>query len=363
MSQTVLRHLESRSAIAARIQLLCGRQPNAEQTDFASACLLHGRLFWDSAKAASLETKPLLLYYGAAAYAKALVIAMRSLRPQDLSQSHGLSCKAGSGPLIGDFSVRANGHGLFQEFNDVVAPLNRIRYYTGSQPQIRALPTAASAQLKAVEATLLECLSRVASLRDAFVLCTRQEPNVLRIQFGREDHFGPEWFRIRTDVQGEFANQQELLVTANAVRARFPFLAEWNLGEAENAWGKTVLGFDNCPPQPVQPTGRQWQTMNSALCFDPFAAMPPVAGGWADSGAAFVTPIDGQHVSEFSVVLAALLALSSIVRYHPHTWTACVHRRPVAGRAIDDSLLPLIVEFMNDVETRFPAFIAEALSA
>jgi YaaC-like Protein len=364
MSQTLLRHLESRSAIAARMQALSGRQPNAEQTDFASACLLHGRLFWDSARAASLETKPLLLYYGAAAYAKALVMARRSLRPQDLSQSHGLSCKAGSGPFVGDFSVRANGQGLFQEFNDVVAPLNRIKYYTDSQPQIRVLPTAASAQLKTFEATLLECLSRVTSLRDAFVLCTQQESNVLWIQFSSQDYFGPMWFRIRTDVQGEFANQQELLATANAVCARFPFLAGWNLGEAANAWGKTVLEFDNCPPQPVQPIGDgRWREMNSALCFDPFAAMPPAAGGWADSQAAFVTPIDGQYISEFSLVLAALLALSSIVRYHPHTWTACVHRRPVAGRAIDDSLLPLIVEFMNDVETRFPAFIAEARSA
>ena len=60
-------------------------------------------------------------------------------------------------------------------------------------------------------------------------------------------------------------------------------------------------------------------------------------------------------------MLAELLALSSLVRYHPHTWTVCVHRRPLAGHAIDDSLLPLIAEFMDDVESRFPAFIAEAL--
>ena len=346
------------------MQSLSGRQPNSEQTDFASACLLHGRLFWESAKAAPLETKPLLLYYGAAAYAKALVIAMRSSRPQDLSQSHGLSCKAGSGNLIGNFAARAHGQGLFQEFNDVVAPLNCIKYFVNAQPRSQMLPTAVSSQLATFEVTLLDCFSRLPSLRNAFVLCTKQVPNALLMQFHDQPHCGVNWFRIRTDVEGEFANQHELLLKASAVRERFPVLAAWNLGEASNAWGKTVLEFDNCPPQPVQPIGNtQWRTENSAQCFNPFETMTPISGAWAGGYTAFVTPVGGHYVSEFSIMLAALLALSSLVRYQPHTWTACVHRRPVAGHAIDDSLLPLIAEFMDDVESRFPAFVAEVLSS
>lgn len=363
MSEAALRHLEGRTAIGDRMLAITGRHPSAAQTEFASSCMLHGRLFWESAHTAPLETRPLLLYYGVAAYAKALVMVRRSVRPQDLSQSHGLSCKVGAGDLIGNFAAKANGNGLFQEFNDVVAPINHLDFFTNTQPTIRLMPTAPSANLMSFEVTLLECFSRMPALVDTYRLCTGREADVLLTVLSDEQHCGPHWFRLRIDVDGDFQNQQELLAKAQALRRRFPFLTNWNLGEASVAWGKTILQFDNCAPQSEEPIGTvAWRTANQHLCFDPFGMMPPPIGGWGNTFPSFAAPIDGQPVSDLSLTLATLLTLSSLVRYHPHTWTACVHRRSLSGKPIDDSLLPLIDEFLSKVAGAFPGFVAEALN-
>ena len=60
-------------------------------------------------------------------------------------------------------------------------------------------------------------------------------------------------------------------------------------------------------------------------------------------------------------MLAALLGLSSLVRYRPHTWTACVHRRPIGQNPVDDTMLPVIEAFLSTAKSSFPAFIAGAL--
>jgi hypothetical protein len=78
---------------------------------------------------------------------------------------------------------------------------------------------------------------------------------------------------------------------------------------------------------------------------------------------AYAEPIASKSVSEYSVTLAGLLGLSSIVRYRPHIWTACVHRRRIGNHPVDDSLLPVIEAFLEAVKGSFPQFIAKALFA
>jgi len=63
MSEIDLRYLDGSAAIADQMRTRTGTVPDADQIAFAQSCMLHGRLFWDSAIHAPLETKPLLLYY------------------------------------------------------------------------------------------------------------------------------------------------------------------------------------------------------------------------------------------------------------------------------------------------------------
>ena len=52
---TELRYLESVSALRVRMQSLTQRQPSATQAAYAASCISHGRLYWESAQAASIE--------------------------------------------------------------------------------------------------------------------------------------------------------------------------------------------------------------------------------------------------------------------------------------------------------------------
>ena len=86
MYDTDLRYLEGSHVLKDRMRALSGRTPSATQIAFASSCLLHGRMFWEAAERATMETSPLQLYYGAAAFAKALVVASTGVRAQDLAR-------------------------------------------------------------------------------------------------------------------------------------------------------------------------------------------------------------------------------------------------------------------------------------
>lgn len=370
MSETDLRYLEGGAAIAGRIRALSGRVPNSAQVAFASSCLLHGRLFWDSAKDAPLETKPLLLYYGAAAFAKALVLAMKGSRPQDLSQSHGLSCSAGNADLIANFMIKANGRGVFQEFNDVVAPLNRLQYFEESSSRTRALPTASSDRLSSFAVTLVDCFARIPGVEKAYQLSTGANPLQTHLYFSDAAHEAPDLWTIRIDVPTLFDGLEALREVVHDVRVKAPFLSQWRIREASRAWDNTILIFTNraVPANELEqlqggPLRFEWNAAQNSDLFDAFESIPPLAGGYSRSaaGVAYIEPVGGENVSEYSLMLAALLGLSSLVRYHPHTWTACVHRRRISDRAVDDTLLPVIGVFLDTVQSRFPQFIADAM--
>ncbi len=71
-----------------------GWTPNTEQATSIAACLRQGRLFYDAAKSAPLDIRPLELHYGSAAYAKALVLSINRSRFNALTQSHGYRARA-----------------------------------------------------------------------------------------------------------------------------------------------------------------------------------------------------------------------------------------------------------------------------
>lgn len=359
-----LRYLEGAAALKERIGALSGRTPNALQVEFAAACLLHGRLFWDSARRAPLETQPLLLYYGAAAFAKALVVAYGK-KQQDLSQSHGLVCAVGNRERIADFSMKAKGNGLFQQFNDVVAPLNKFCYFEDTMPRKLIYPTACSADLSAFKVTLDDCLSRLPDLAEVYELSTGAEAKSLSLSC-MDEFDGKATHTIRVNLPRLYEDEPTLRAIVADVRAKAPFLALWRVKEAQKGWGKTVLLLDNyqsCDNEHyilASQNGGYITRLSDYRTFDALGSLPPLTGG-SGGTTAYMHPINGNHVSEFSIMLAALLGLSSLVRYHPHTWTACIYRRQVSGRPVDDQFLPVIEEFLAMVQAKFPRFIAEAI--
>lgn len=363
MTNVDLRYLEGRAAIGECIRTHAGRKPNDQQKSFAASCLLHGRLFWQSAASATLETKPLLLYYGAAAYAKALVIAFTGCQPGDLHQSHGLRCSAKSGERIADLCIQAEGVGLFQQFNDVVASQNRIRFFEGTSARSKIIPSALSDRLANFEVSLGECFAHIPDLQSVYELCTGLSSNIQHLHF--DSNFqSAGGFGIRVDVPEQFDSIESLQRVVMAVRDKVPFLRQWRLKTATQAWDNSVLEFENIEPKPnefenVAGDGNNYRVSMPGEAFDPFERLAPLAGLGASS--AYIESINGEQVSEFSLMLAALLGLSNLVRYSPHIWTACVYRQPIANRPVDDALLPVIEQFLGSVTGRFPILITNLL--
>lgn len=364
MSDVDLRYLEGRAAIGECIHTHAGGRPNDRQKAFAASCLLHGRLFWQSAASATLETKPLLLYYGAAAYAKALVLAFTGCKPEDLRQAHGLRCSAKNGEKVADFCMQAEGTGLFQQFNDVVALQNRIRFFEGTSTRLRIVPTSTSDKLTNLHVSLSDCLARIPDLQGAYEQCTKTAAKVHHLQFD-SDSYSEGGFGIRVDVPGRFDSVDSLQSVVTTVRGRVPFLSHWRLRNAVNAWDNSVLEFENVSPDAnefnlLANEGGRYYVNVRGVVFDAFDHLAPLAGGFG-SGSAYIESIEGEQVSEFSLMLAALLGLSSLVRYFPHIWTACVYRQPIAGRGVDDELLPVIEQFLGNVTGRFPTLVTHLL--
>jgi len=66
-----IRFLESVTHLKALLRARSGRTPLTSVAHEISACLQQGRLFYEAAADAPLEIRPLLLYYGFVAFAKA----------------------------------------------------------------------------------------------------------------------------------------------------------------------------------------------------------------------------------------------------------------------------------------------------
>ena len=372
MYDTDLRYLEGSNVLKDRMHALSGRVPNATQIAFASSCLLHGRMFWEAAERAAMETSPLQLYYGAAAYAKALVVASTGVRAQDLHQAHGLKCGDPRGDKIADFRIWADGQGLFQEFNDVAAGLNRMAYSDEHGDHAHYIQTAASRDLGQFNVSLKDCLARCPGIEKTYRLCTGEDQQLTYMfPFPFVVGNAGESFRIQVDLPTPTPDLATLNLRLATLRARVPFLEQWRLQEASNGYGRTMLTFINIRT-PHDEGRRLFQagahfSLDGApepgLRFDPMPTLAPLTGGWSNAAALIgvADPIAGQHVNEHSVMLAALLGLSSLVRYRPHTWTACVHRRPIGQNPVDDTMLPVIEAFLATVKSSFPQFIAGAL--
>lgn len=363
-----LRYLEGIQALGTRIAAVARRTVTVEDVEYVRSCILHGRLFWESAEQAPLETKPLLLYYGAAAFAKALIVSL-SIPKSQLVPSHGLTVRLSNGTVAG-LEVRDVKKGLFQQFNDAVAPLHHVEYFEEGRRIRLSVPTAPSAAFAGSTFTLDDIVSRCSALDRTYALCSGKQPNCLPLHLRTVDRHYENRFELQADPQKIVASVDEARALVGWMRMTAPVLTSWRLVSIRRAFGGggTIVTFDNVrPPAEISDEMRpEWFSFGGGLeferpgashdrepRFDSLHELQPLAGGFNRHSAA-IAPWNGAHVSEFSWLLAGLLALSSLVRYHPDVWTACVHRRPLPKRPVDDQYLPLFEAFLAHAADAFP---------
>lgn len=157
MADLDLTFLESVANLKPLLQVLTGRKPSTALTREICVCLQQGRFFYESAANSALEIRPLLLFYGTMALARAVVAARRMSRLQHMAHSHGLRDRSPAGARLADLQAHIQQTGTFQELNDVVAPLNAISLYVNFMPQRLMLPGASSAQLNGMSVSSQRC--------------------------------------------------------------------------------------------------------------------------------------------------------------------------------------------------------------
>jgi hypothetical protein len=318
------RFLESIDNLKPLIKARTDRTPSTTIAREISSCLQQGRLFYEAAVESPLEIRPLQLFYGMLGFAKALVLARTLRNLSALRHSHGIGDISREDCILAELRLKIDDSGTFQAFNDAVAPLSRVCYFNGSfSPAAEYIASAPSVDMVGVSLSLKEILSRIPTLSDLFRNTFLEEPNC--IAFTLDTH--GDHCTLRIADRNLFTDRESLRKIVENWRERFPFLKKWRLHEANPAWGKSLIEFENIEP------GRRDEFLQGALPahgengyiattpvgerFVFLKGLAPMGGGYC-GGSYAIAPFNTIYFSEFSLHYLALYLLSSLVRYRPH---------------------------------------------
>lgn len=367
-----IQYLESTENLKKNINASQGWTPNAGQADAIAACLRQGRLFYEAAARAPLEIRPLELYYGTSAYAKALVLATnRRQRLNTLQQSHGVKDRSAHDARLGQLTVAIEQRGTFQEFNECVRILNRVEPISldGTRPQF-TYECADSANLNGLTLSLKDIFSRLPGLDALYRATFDERENIDFVQVAGPEEAAGWTVRVASKPWGGSLERCVELIADS--RNRMPFLRRWTFSDAGSIGGPS-LTFRNAEPleDELEPNAIQTHPWGFTANPPPFAryfrnietTIGPLIGtpGLA-SGGYYMQPIEGHCLAFQSLQFLALHLLSSLVRYRPATWMHALSRSANNGRAADDAMLALIESFMDKVQTSMPMFVAEIIS-
>jgi YaaC-like Protein len=104
-----------------------GIDANTRRIEHVRLCLIQARNYFEAAKDAPVNIRPLIMYYGISCFAKAIILFHAKENPcqiRNLQSGHGLSLK-GDSILLGfdRFAVEVNSSGSFFEFNNTIKNL------------------------------------------------------------------------------------------------------------------------------------------------------------------------------------------------------------------------------------------------
>ncbi|MGN4152650.1 YaaC family protein [Burkholderia gladioli] len=351
-----LQFLESTNNLSSVIERKHGWRPNSEQTQEILACLRQGRLFYEASASSPIEIRPMQLFYGMVAFAKALILTTdRRKRLRNLVPAHALKDISAPNSRLADLSVKVAGRGTFHYFNDVVAAKNVLKFIdTGSHPRSVEMPCAQSDELEDITVNLQCLLSRIPGLEELYEETFQERANCVSFFLNSLDQDA--WTITVCDSKIP-ESRDDLRRMVNGWREQHTFLRNWRLGHVAFAWGKTTLQFANSSPEGDDMDDRYFLADLLAYSahpddlartqFNDFSAhMVPCSGGLDGSFQYMVSPIEGHYVSEYSLQYIALFMLSSLVRYHPQTWMHSLSRTAMGERRADDAPLALIEKLM-----------------
>jgi hypothetical protein len=350
---------------------MTGRTPSTTTAREVAVCLQQGRLFFQSAEAGALEIKPLLLFYGTMAFSKALIVSKTSRPLATMPHTHGVTDVSGSGTSLAKLTVRIGTSGTFQQFNDVVAPLNRLNYrgHSAKMPQI-SVPAALSSELDGLTLTLPEILSRVPGLGRLYRQTFEKPALTDRILLWQSSYDSTYWILQIYDL--DFSDRNSMATLVQGCRQRYPVLTKWRVVRADRdgsfiLFGNVPVPLNELDEATLPFKGSSFDAKNNpehdaSIPRVPIEKLLSSVGGSTDFSTSLIAPVQGLFISEYSLQYIAMFLLSSLVRYRPQTWGHAITRTFTAEQPADDRALALIEEFMSLHSSTIPELVAELLN-
>lgn len=376
MDTNQIRFLESAENIKALVHQRSGRQLSTGRAREIAACLQQGRQFFEASATAPLEIRPLVEFYGLVGFAKALVLGTRLTALSTLAASHGLRDVTPTDARITELTAAIEARGTFVEFNDAVAPINRLSYIDENTHPARILvPTAASADIAGLQISLKEVLARLAPLSKLYQYTFAEWPSAESLDHLYFDQHRN--YRSTRIVDPQILNSREALsAIVRRWRERFPYLDRWTIVEAAPAWGASYITLASLERGNVDDLATETLSESepnhfvSGLRDNPPAEHPRIPidqlfagiGGGYSSRTSAIAPFAGHYLSEYSLIYIGLFLLSSLVRYRPDTWSHSVSRSSLQDRPVDDQALSLIQAFLDAAQSLIPSLIVKVLN-
>lgn len=121
-----VKYLESTANLTDLIRERSGIDiSHAVATDIA-VNLQQGRAFFEQSELAAMEIRPLLIFYGMLAFARAIILSRRNVTLSTLAPKHGLSDAKTTNGLLETLEVRIQHQGTFTELIDSTRCLEKL---------------------------------------------------------------------------------------------------------------------------------------------------------------------------------------------------------------------------------------------
>jgi hypothetical protein len=393
-----IKFLESISNLKSVIKASVDRTPNTEIANGIVVCLQQGRMFFESAKNAPPEIRPLLTFYGMIGFAKSLILARNLRKIESLKPSHGLTDISSENSRLHEIELKILTSGTFQEFNDVVSQTGQVlllndfneEYYFGSSCD-------KSNRLNDLQISLKDILSRLPSLIDPYKDTFQENIKVLNFELESTETIGVRNFKVFLYPNRLMTDIDSLKQFVSELRVYYPFLENWCFDYASQDPMGSVFAFSNIDKKGIDEFSGQFETQLDfftyhnmhlsgikpiqepsgkvikldSIKFNPNKInileireiIPPLLNVGTSSEPSFlvVQPIKKYYLSQYSLQYLGMFLLSSLVRYRPQIWVNAISKTPIGNSLFDDKALSLIEKFLDLILYDFPKMIVEEI--
>ena len=353
---------ESGDNLKKHLRTHAGFAPNLTQAADIAACLSQAREFLRISRAADLSIRPITLYYGMAALAKALVLSFGN--PKLLTSfppSHGLKAPSTFGVPMESLEVRADGtDGLFHRFVDSLSHREHMIAEIRKVGKLRIWTKLSdSSHLAGFHASLKDFLARVEGLADFIRETFDETPMNAPVEFNLA-RFGADQKESETwNPQASLVFRLPIGEDEKWIRNLHPRLSEWRFRDDTGNLGDSLRGvvvFENLPPY-LSPRPTDIFGQGPLLRHLSGLTIPLTRGVQGDFR--LIASVGDITIPEPAIQLAAAFLLSTIARYRPDIWSAFSTFSP---NQKNSRLRALIEAFLDRASSVFPLQVLAALA-